>query len=641
MNRRTARGTGWLAPFILAIAMPVHAASYASQEFADLSLEELANVRVTSVSRKAESLADAPASIFVITGEDVRRAGSTTLPEALRLAPNLQVSRIDARNYAITARGFNGAFANKLLVLIDGRTVYSPLFSGVFWDAQDVVMEDIDRIEVISGPGATQWGANAVNGVINVITRSADSTQGALAAVGASARESSAVARFGGKLDNGGHYRVYAKHLDNDDLKRADGTTVSTGWRRSQAGFRADWKEGGHAYTAQGDTYSGRLHQLGTRDIAISGANLNGRMNRKLSDGSDISLQTYWDYTRRDQPAAFTEELHTIDVDFQHALKPGAVHHVLWGGGYRQARDALRNGSAFAFLPASLNMRWANLFAQDEIVLRKDFRITAGVKLENTNYTGTEVLPTLRFAWNPAAGNLVWGSASRAVRAPSRIDRDFFSPAQPAIVNGVPRYAIAGGPEFVPEVATVYEAGYRAQPTARLTYSATAFYGFYDKLRTLERVAATGSSVFANRGEGRTRGIEAWGSWQAAPAWRLSAGMTAQRISTTLKAGSTDLSGATGLASNDPSQHWMLRSSFDIDQHKELDITLRRVGKLRLPEVPAYTSLDMRFGWRLTRELELSLIGQNLLDRSHPEFGAAANRSEFERSLFVRLLWRI
>ena len=629
-----------LSLLLITTVVPGRALALDADDLADMSLEELAGIRITSVSKRPEPLADAPSSVFIITGSDIRRSGVTTLPEAMRLAPNLQVARVDARNYAITARGFNNPFENKLLVLIDGRTVYTPLFSGVFWDAQDVVLEDVERIEVISGPGATLWGANAVNGVINVITKSAQDTQGALAGAGLSKNERHGAVRYGGALANGGHYRVYGKYATNDDTERANGTSVLTGWHRKQAGFRSDWTNANHRFTVQDDTYDGALHQQGTRDIKIAGANLTGQMNTKLADGSNLSLQAYWDYTERNQPNAFIEHLHTFDFQLQHSIKLGEIHNVIWGAGYRLALDHVNNAQSFAFLPGALNMYWGNLFVQDEITLGENLRLTAGVKLENNNYTGVEFLPTLRLAWKPAPNTLVWTSASRSVRAPSRIDRDFFSPVNPPVVNGVPQYVVAGGPDFDSEVANVLELGYRARPLPTLSFSATAFYSRYDRLRTLEPNRNGPGSVFRNLAEGTTRGIEMWGTWQAMPAWRLSAGLVAQRVDTDLKPGSRDATGTTGLATSDPTHYWSIRSSYDIAQGKELDLTLRHVGALTRPIVPAYTALDIRYGWKIRRDLELSVIAQNLLDKSHAEYGAAPGRSEYDRAVFVKLLWR-
>lgn len=608
-------------------------------DIAELSLEELANIQVTSVSRRSEPLSDAAASIFVITGNDIRRAGATSLPEALRLAPNLQVARVDARNYAVTARGYSSPFENKLLVLIDGRTVYSPLFSGVFWDVQDVVLDDVERIEVISGPGATLWGANAVNGVINIITKSSAATQGALlgATVGKDARDGAV--RYGGRLGGDGHYRAYAKHAENDDTHTATGATSPTGWHRDQAGLRTDWGSTAQGVTVQGDVYDARLRQANTRDIKVGGANLLGRVAHTFADGSSATVQLYWDHTERDQPNAFHERLDTFDLQAQHAVHIQGNHHVVWGGGYRSGHDRVENGPAFGFLPGTLELHWANLFAQDEIALRDDLRLTAGLKIEDNNYTGVEVLPTLRLAWNPRAASLVWTSLSRAVRAPSRIDRDFYSPIRPRVVNGVPQYGVAGGPGFDSETAKVFELGYRARPTATLSYSTTLFFSRYDRLRTLEPNPSGPGSVFENLADGLTRGIEAWATWQAADAWRLSGGGVVQRVGTTLEPGSRDQSGTTGLFTSDPTHYWQVRSAYDLSASQEFDVTVRHVGALPRPGVPAYTAVDARWGWRIRPGVELSLIGQNLFDPRHAEFGSPATRSEYERALAVRVVW--
>ena len=622
------------------LAAPVAAAVVPAQDedIAELSLEELANIQVTSVSRRSEPLSDAAASIFVITGNDIRRAGATSLPEALRLAPNLQVARVDARNYAVTARGYSSPFENKLLVLIDGRTVYSPLFSGVFWDVQDVVLDDVARIEVISGPGATLWGANAVNGVINIITKSSAATQGALlaATIGRDARDGAV--RYGGRLAGDGHYRAYAKHAENDDTHTATGATSQTGWHRDQAGFRTDWGHSAHGLTVQGDVYDAQLRQAGTPNIRVAGANLLGRGARTFADGSSATVQLYWDHTERDQPRAFHERLDTFDLQVQHAVRIRG-NHIVWGGGYRLGRDRVENGPAFGFLPGTLDLHWANLFAQDEIALRDDLRLTAGLKIEDNNYTGVEVLPTLRLAWNPRPASLVWTSLSRAVRAPSRIDRDFYSPIKPRVVNGVPQYAVAGGPGFESETAKVFELGYRAQPSATLSYATTLFFSRYDRLRTLEPNPSGPGSVFENQADGLTRGIEAWASWQAADAWRLSGGGVVQRVGTTLRPGSRDLTGTTGLFTSDPTHYWQVRSSYDIGAGQEFDVTLRHVGALPRPAVPAYTAVDARWGWRIRPGVDLSIIGHNLFDPRHAESGAPATRSEYERALAVRVVW--
>lgn len=632
----------------LVLCLPLFAGSAAAatssvHELADMSLEDLANIQVTSVSRKAESLADAPAAIFVITGDDIRRSAATTLPEALRLAPNLQISRVDARNYAISSRGFNGVFADKMLVLIDGRTVYSPLFSGTFWDAQDVMLEDVDRIEVISGPGGTVWGANAVNGVINVITRSAQDTQGILLSGGAGSREKNGALRYGGQLGNGGYYRVYGKYSDNDDTRNSKGNALAEGWRRDQTGFRADWGGRADNGTLQGDAYAGRLHQAGTRDIQISGGNILGRLNRELSDGSSVRFQAYLDHTMRDQPNAFVDRLTTADLEGQHAIKLGPQHTITWGGGYRFMQDHVDNGAGFSFLPGSLNSHVANIFAQDEIELARTLHLTLGAKLEHNNYTGRESLPSARLAWKFAPDQLLWGALSHAVRSPSRIDRDFYAPTTPAIKNGVPQYLFNGGPGFQSEVARVAEVGYRGRLSSTVSFAVTANYSQFEDLRTLEPNANGPGFFFRNGARGTSKGLEMTGAWQVMPAWRLSGGVVAQRIDTAANSGVVDVlpTVASAFANSgvDPSSYWMLRSTWDIDASKDLDVTLRHTGALP-SGTSAYTSMDLRYGWRVNRNLELSVVGQNLLASSHNEFGMDLAGSQFERALFLKLVWR-
>lgn len=603
-----------------------------ASDFADLSLEQLSNIEVTSVSRRAERLSDAPASIFVITAEDIRRSGVTSLPEALRLAPNLQVARTSASQYAVSARGFNNSIGNKLLVLIDGRTIYTPLFSGVFWDAQDTMLEDVERIEVISGPGATLWGANAVNGVINVITRAASETQGALLTAGAGNRETGGGFRYGGALGADGHYRVYAKGLDLQHTETSSGAAVRDGFDKGQAGFRADWGGVNRGFTLQGDVYSADEEQSVPGKIKLKGANLLARWNRQLGDGSSFRLQTYYDRTEREQPGTFAEQLDTFDIEFQHAVPLAAEHKLLWGAGYRYSRDHVQNSPVLAFLPADKDLRWANIFVQDELPLTASLNLTVGGKLESNVYTGVEFLPSARLAWKFADNQLLWGALSRAVRAPSRLDRDFFIP-------GRAPFLLAGGPDFQSEVSKVIEVGYRAQPVSAITYSITAFHHIHDKLRSIEP-GPGGTFVLANKIEGTTDGVEAWAAYQATRAWRLTGGLMLLKQHLHRKPDSLDPTGPSALG-NDPDHQWMLRSAYDLTDRHEFDVIVRHVGALPSPSVPAYTAVDARFGWRLAHGVELSLTLQNLFDPGHPEFGSLATRSEFERSLFLKLLWRM
>jgi iron complex outermembrane receptor protein len=623
---------------------PARARVADASSIADMSLEQLSDVIVTSVSRQEERLSNTAASIFIISAGDIRRSGAQSLPEALRLAPNLQVAQVDARNWAITARGYNSPFENKLLVLIDGRSIYSPLFSGVFWDAQDVVMEDVERIEVISGPGATIWGANAVNGVINVITRSSAETQGGqLSGAGGNLDKNGSV-RYGGIMANGGTYRVYGKYQHLDDLATAAGLNAHTGMHRSQAGFRADWGLRDGALTVSGDGYQGELGQFAAAPVRISGANLMGRLTRKLSSDANLRLQIILDHTERNQPGAFIEHLSTLDLDAQHDVRLGQDNVLTWGGGYRQSWDRVANSPGLGFLPGDLDMHWANLFAQDEYAVTPNLKLTAGAKIEHNNYTGAEYLPSLRLGWAPTPSQLFWSSMARTVRAPSRFDRDLHAPSKPITVGGRSFYFIGGGPGFESEVAKVIEFGYRAQPISTLSYSATAYYSRYDRLRTLEpqtSPTATALNEFRNLAEGSTRGIEMWARWQAAPAWRLNAGLVLQHVETNLLPGSRDTSaGNVGLSTNDPSSHWLLRSSHDLTDNSALDLTLRHVGALPLPAVPSYYELDGQWMWQPHRNLDVALIGRNLLHRSHPEFGADPGRNLAERSVLLKLTLR-
>ncbi|MBB3221954.1 TonB-dependent receptor plug domain-containing protein [Pseudoduganella umbonata] len=642
MTRRASFSRAGLVAAIVGAA-PAYAMESDGNRFADMSLEQLSDVVVTSVSRQEERLSNTAASVFIISGGDIRRSGAQSLPEALRLAPNLQVAQVDARNWAVTARGFNTPFENKLLVLIDGRSIYSPLFSGVFWDAQDVVMEDIERIEVISGPGATIWGANAVNGVINVITRSSADTQGGQFSAAGGEHDKHASLRYGGTLANGGTYRVYGKYRQLNNTFTETGLDTNTGMHRSQAGFRADWRLHDSVVTVSGDAYQGKLGQAFALPVQISGGNLLGRVTRKLSPDANLRLQVIVDHTERDQPGAFVERLSTLDLEAQHDVRLGERNLLTWGGGFRQSWDRVANSQGLGFLPGDLNLRWSNLFVQDEYAVTPSLKLTAGAKVEHNIYTGAEYLPSLRLAWTPGLDQLVWSSVARTVRAPSRFDRDLHSPSAPMNAGGRMVHVIGGGPDFQSEVARVIELGYRAQPVATLSWSATAFYSRYDRLRTLEPQtgpAATSLLAFENRSEGTTRGIEMWGQWQATPTWRINAGLVLQRVRTTLLPGSQDASASSGLSTNDPKRNWLLRTSHDLTDDSALDLTLRYVGALPAPAVPSYYELDGQWTWSPRPNIDVALVGRNLLHRSHPEFAAYPGRSVFSRSVLLKLAMR-
>lgn len=613
----------------------------------DLSLEELSNIQITSASKRAERLSDAPVSAFVITADEIRRSGATSLPEALRLAPNLQVARGGANGWAISARGFNGTSANKLLVLIDGRSVYSPLFSGVFWDVQDLMLEDIERIEVISGPGGTLWGVNAVNGVVNVITRSAQQTQGGLLSAGAGNQEVQLALRHGATLGEDGHYRVYAKQTQRLHTQTASGGYVDDASHTTQLGFRADWARAIDKVTLQGDAYTGKREQplpgtlavsgvdLALDTISVSGANLVARWERRLADDASLSGHLSYDRVERTVPPTFAEKLDIVDLQLQHAWRPSAAHALVWGVQYRHALDNVVNSSPYlAFLPARVNLTWASLFAQDEITLAPALHLTLGARVERNDYTGAEFLPNLRLAWKPADNHLLWVAASRTVRAPSRLDRDAYVPAQPP-------FQLVGGPNFRSEVAKVYELGYRGQPTPDASFSITALHADYDRLHTLELAPSRTAALFANGMQGTVRGLEMWGSYQAAPWWRLRGGFTRLLQDLQLKPGAAaSIESVNAAVGANPSRQWMLRSSFDLPRQTELDLTARYVSALPSPFVPSYFTVDMRLGWRPRPDLEVSVTGQNLVGPAHGEFTGETTRTAIARAVFVELLMR-
>ena len=612
---------------LVALCIGVEArAQVQTASLADLSLEELSNIRITSVARRPEPLKDAAASIYVITDDDIRRAGARTLPEALRLAPNLQVARIDAAQYAITARGFNNSVGNKLLVLIDGRTVYTPVFSGVFWDQQDVMLEDVDRIEVISGPGATLWGANAVNGVINVITKRSAETQGLLASGGLGDRDQQAAARYGGRAGEV-TYRVYGKTSDVRENDTRAGAGALDARTFVQSGFRIDGDAGSGRFTLQGDAYEtegqdrGSVGSIRLGSVDASGANLLARYRQRLAADSEVQVQAYIDHMARRDSVVLNPSVDTADIEAQHALAL-AGHRLVYGAGYRASHDTEEATVFSEFLPPSDTLHWWNVFAQDEIALTRAVTLTAGAKVEHNDYTGEEFLPNLRLGWRASPRHFFWTSLSRAVRSPSRFDRAVASPLFPSV----------GGPDFVSEVAKVYELGYRASFASRFSFSATAFLHDWDRLRS----GTTPPLELQNKISGRVSGTEMWGTYQASERWRLMAGLTTLHENLDLEPGSTDPVGTENVTlRNDPSRQYMLRSSFQLAARQELETLVRHVSSLPNPVVPGYTAVDLRYGWRPSRGLELSVTAQNLFDPGHAEFAtSAAPPVEIERAIF-------
>ena len=610
-----------------------HAWAAAPDSLADLSLEELSRLEITSVSRHAERISDAAASVYVITAEAIRRSGASSLPQALRLAPNLQVAQIDANQFAITARGFNNAIGNKLLVLVDGRTVYTPFYSGVFWDQQDVMLADVERIEVISGPGATLWGANAVNGVINVITKPARETQGALVAVEGGAQENQAAVRYGGSLGDAGQFRLYAKRLTREATQSESGAAQGDGWNARQVGFRFDRAAGADDITLQGDASYGKAQTRGTAPLSfpavqVGGADLLARWTHRLDGGASFSLQAWRADSRRDDAFLYRPHEQVSDLQFQHDV-PLAGQRLLWGGGYRQAREDLQPGFVFGFRPPRQTLAWSNLFVQDGIRLGPALELTLGAKIERNDYTGNEFLPSVRLAWKPHDDELLWTAVSRAVRAPAPLDRDITLPPRPPFI-------IAGGPGFDSELAYVAELGWRAQPSPALSWSATLFQHWWERLRSGEPPP---EAQVQNMIAGTTSGVEAWGAWQVTPAWRLGAGLGLLRERLHVEAGSTDPVGPSALG-DDPHAQWSLRSSLDVARGQELELALRHVGALPQPAVPSYYATDVRYGWQFGPGWTLAVVARNLFARDHLEFGKAPGRVEIPRSVIAQLEWR-
>ena len=601
-----------------------------------LSIEQLMNLEVTSVSRRPERLAQAASAIQVITQQDIRRSGASSLPEALRLATNLQVAQVNSRDWAISARGFNSTTANKLLVLIDGRTVYTPLYSGVFWDVQDVPLGDVDRIEVISGPGATLWGANAVNGVINVITKRARETQGLVVSGGGGTElRGFGTTRYGGALGSHVNYRIYGKGWAREPSVLPGGQDATDDWHMEQAGFRLDWDASTiNQVTMQGDLYDGRISQATAGDIAVSGGNVVAKWSHTVSANSAVTAQLYYDRTNRNIPGTFGEDLDIYDVDLQHATRLGARHDVVWGLGYRLINDRVANSALLAFLPPHVTRQWFTGFVQDEIALIPDrLHVALGTKVEHNDYTGYEIQPSGRVSWRLSPSGTLWAAVARALRTPSRIDRELFFPGQPP-------YLIAGGPGFHSEEELAYELGYRHQRGA-LALSVATFYSRYHGLRSVEQVnpPTPSPAVIANGQYGESYGAEVTADYLITKGWRVRAGHTELRIHIWPNPGSTDTTRGAS-ESQTPDRQFFLFSSLDLPAHLRLDAGMRAIDDITRQQVPGYAELNAKLTWQPTPQLDLSLVGQNLLHDRHAEFGAPATRREIERGVYGLVEWR-
>jgi iron complex outermembrane receptor protein len=605
-------------------------------DLANLSIEQLGNVAITSVSKSDEQLSDAAAAVYVISHDDIVRSGATSIPEMLRMAPNLQVAQMSADSYAITARGFNGNAADKLLVLIDGRSVYTPLFGGVQWDEQDVLPENIERIEVISGPGATLWGANAVNGVINIITKNAGDTQGGFADLGYGDREARASLQYGGKIGGDVAYRLYGEAFSVPHDLVSTGARAEDGWTKGQAGFRLDWTPSNDKVTFQGDIYSGAEDALANLNTDISGGNLQATWQHPFADGSALQLLTYFDATRQ-----FADSegygLNTYDVEFQHTFSYRGWNDVVWGTGYRLYQDWFTFTGDVQYLPPKRDTNLADVFAQDTITLDPALKLVLGLKLEADAFSSLTPLPNARLSWKPTDRSLLWASVSYAVRAPTRFDVDLQDQLVPGIVT------LTGARDFQPEKVTAYEIGGRIEPTPSTTLSVSAFYNVYDDLRSIEVVKATVPLIWTwgNEMTADTYGVEVWGSYGVTDWWKLSAGFNIQHEDRRFRPGSSGLGGVQG-AGDDPNHQASLRSSMNLGSDLTWDADLRWIGMLPNPRIPEYAELNSRLAWDVSDKWQLAVSGFNLLQAHHLEYelAGATTGDEVDRSVFVETKYR-
>lgn len=627
------------------------------RDFVDLSIEELMSIKITSVSKKEEKVSETASAISVITQEDIRRSGVTSIADALRMAPGMNVAQVNAHAWAISARGFQGMLANKLLVLVDGRTVYSPLYSGVYWDVQDTMLEDIERIEVIRGPGATVWGANAVNGVINIITKKSTDTQGLLASGSAGTRDTGIGSiRYGGKIGEKTTYRAFLKYA-----KRDEGSVVPTGlaghdgWDKAQGGARFDFRPTKEdTVILEGEYYKGMFEEKPsiatlrpasmirpTNDATMAGGNVLTRWEHSFSDTSNTSLQLYYDHTEREE-VKLNQAIDTIDVDFSHQLKAGR-HDIVYGAGYRHVKQSLNTTFSVQFMPAGRQTDLFSAFVQDEITVLKDkLSITVGSKFEHNDFTGFEVQPSIKALWRPLKNHAVWASVSRSVRTPAPTETDLR-----ANLIAVPPFFLASlfpNREIPSERVFSYEFGYRAQLHKRFSIDAAGFFNAYHGLRSnelgapfLERTplpihfTLPVTQQAAVRGE--TYGGEVSAVWAPIDRIRLTAGYSF--LKTLLHQDSNSHANDAEVAEGQSPEHqFHTRMFVDLPNNLEFDTAVYFVDGLKTLEIPSYTRLDARLGWRPTRHFDISIGGQNLLRERHQEY--APEQNWVERNVYVK-----
>ena len=640
------------------------------EDLTRLSLEELMDIQVTSVSKGAEDFSKAAAAIFVITQEDLRRSGVNTIPEALRMVPGLQVAQIDSSTWAISSRGFNSRFANKLLVLIDGRSVYTHVFAGVLWDEQDMVLEDVERIEVIRGPGGTLWGANAVNGVINIITKDAHKTTGGqISAGGGTLDRVIGSIRYGEKIGDNAAIRVWGKYYNRDNLDDLQGNPASDEFETGRGGMRLDWDASeSNSFTFQGDVFAGKyaaqssnavtsLAPIATSDLVqdayIRTGNFIARWKHRFSESSDMALQFFYNQDHRDSLLLKEMVVDTYDVDFQHRFQLGRSHEILWGLGHRFMHDSFINSIGISYFPDSNLNYISNAFVQDKIALiENELYFTLGSKFSLNNFTGFEFQPNARLAWTPNDQHTVWAAVSRAVRTPSRSgDSGRFNAEAVTLPGPIPAVAvIQGQKDFESENLLATELGYRLRPHDRFFVDVAAFANIYRDGHSFEVETPFFNPspgfvevpvVSRNRLDGETYGVEVAATLDATDWWRLNGSVTWFQMDLRKDPISTDQN-VVGFEGNDPEWQWSLRSHMDLPSNWEFDQMLYYVDALKSQSVHSYFRLDLRLGWRPAKNVEVSLIGQNVLDDQHQEWGddriQTNDRTLIEHSIFGKMI---
>jgi iron complex outermembrane receptor protein len=653
------------------LAMPARSQDSvaSSDQLKKLSLDQLGNLEVTTQSKAPEQVWKTAAAIYVITQDDIHRSGATSIPEALRLAPGVEVARIDADKWSIGIRGFGSRLNRSVLVLIDGRSVYTTLLAGTYWEVQDTLLEDIDRIEVIRGPGGTIWGPNAVNGVINIITKESKNTQGTLVEAGGGNEEQGFLsARYGGGNPDGLNYRVYAEAFNRSPEYHVDGND-NDHWRSVQGGFRADWARNERdSFTLQGDIYdqrAGEKVQLinyappysqnvdGT--AVLSGGNIAGRWTRMYREGEDLQFQIYYDRTNRYEPN-FGDVRNTVDFDYLQRHYVGTRNHLSWGFGARASHGhEMAPTTGLFFDPNTRTDELYTAFFEDEVSLLPDRLILeAGSKLLLTNYTGVEPEPSVRLLWTPTPTQSLWIAATRAVRTPSDGERDFFLSGFVGIASsGTPLFArFNANRDFQSEKLKGYELGYRRLAGKNIYFDLAGFYNQYNDLFSED---ITGSAFlenapspphllipaqFGNGLEGSTTGGEIAPEWTPVSFWRLRGSYSFLRMALKKGPNSQDVGSAPGIVGASPQHQAFVQSSFDLPKTIAVDFDYRYVSRLPAFSTPAYSTGDARVAWTFRHHLELSAVGSNLFQPSHIEFASDPGPNvAVKRSFYGKLLW--